>query len=173
MTTPGHIECPPHLVGIIDLAVVDDDPPPRRARHRLRAVWREVDDRKPTMPKHQVTILKEPRVVWPPMRHDLERIIEPGDAWEVPATEAPPTLRTGAAGAVYFAVNGQTYGPAGPNGAVVDQIALTGDALTQEFALADTEGSAEAREAVAVAEAAIADIARPSSIGDEAAAPAE
>ncbi len=103
----------------------------------------------------------------------LERILEPGDAWEVPPTEAAPTLRTGAAGAVYFAVNGQTYGPAGPNGAVVDQIALAGDALTREFALADTEGSAEAREAVAVAEAAIAEIARPSPLGEDATSPTE
>jgi len=97
----------------------------------------------------------------------LERILEPGDSWAVPATEAPPTLRTGAAGAVYFAVNGQTYGPAGPNGAVVDQIALTGDALRQDFALADTHASAEAREAGAVAEAALTAQTTPGESGEE------
>jgi hypothetical protein len=100
----------------------------------------------------------------------LERILEPGDSWEVPASEAPPSLRTGAAGAVYFAVNGQTYGPAGPNGAVVDQIALTGEALTQDFALADVESSEDARRAVAVAEAAIAEADAPDPLADAAAA---
>lgn len=96
----------------------------------------------------------------------LERILEPGDSWEVPATEAPPTLRTGAAGAVYFAVNGQTYGPAGGNGAVVDQIALTGDALTRQFALADPAASADAREAVAVAEAALGEVTGPAPLSE-------
>jgi len=91
----------------------------------------------------------------------LERILEPGDSWEVPPSEAPPTLRTGAAGAVYFAVNGQTYGPAGPNGAVVDQIALTSEALSTEFALADPAASDAARAAVAVAEAALTQRAAP------------
>ena len=97
----------------------------------------------------------------------LERILEPGDSWEVPATEAPPTLRTGAAGAVYFAVNGETFGPAGPNGAVVDQIALSGEALTRDFARADVEGSPEAREAVAVAEAALAESAGPDPLAED------
>jgi cytoskeletal protein RodZ len=101
----------------------------------------------------------------------LERILEPGDSWEVPATEEPPTLRTGAAGAVFFAVNGQTYGPAGPNGAVVDQIALTGDALSRDFALADPESSPDAREAVAVAEAALARTGAPDPLSQD--APAE
>ena len=94
----------------------------------------------------------------------LERILEPGDSWEVPPGEAPPTLRTGAAGAVYFAVNGQTYGPAGPNGAVVDQIALTSEALSTEFALADPAASDAAREAVAVAEAALTQRAAPGAV---------
>jgi cytoskeletal protein RodZ len=97
----------------------------------------------------------------------LERILEPGDSWAVPATEAPPSLRTGAAGAVYFAVNGETYGPAGPNGAVVDQIALTGEALRQDYAVADVEGSPEAREAVAVAEAALSAEAAPGNTDDQ------
>jgi hypothetical protein len=100
----------------------------------------------------------------------LERILEPGDSWEVPPSEAPPTLRTGAAGAVYFAVNGETYGPAGPNGAVVDQIALTSEALSTEFALADPAASDAAREAVAVAEAALTQSASP---GDTETPPSE
>jgi len=104
----------------------------------------------------------------------LERILEPGDSWVVPQAEEPATLRTGAAGAVYFAVGGQTYGPAGPNGAVVDQIALTGEALTQDFAQADPAASTDAREAVAVAEAALtARAAPPPGAGEAPEAPAQ
>ncbi|SNS70488.1 helix-turn-helix domain-containing protein [Tropicimonas sediminicola] len=85
----------------------------------------------------------------------LEKILNPGDTYVVPQTEAAPTLRTGAAGAVYFAVNGQTYGPAGANGAVVDKIALSSAALTEKFALANTDTDADARKAVEVAQAAL------------------
>ncbi|MEM1428435.1 MAG: RodZ domain-containing protein [Pseudomonadota bacterium] len=91
----------------------------------------------------------------------FERTMNPGDSWVVPQGEVPPTLRTGAAGAVFFAVNGQTYGPAGPNGAVVDQIALSSDALSQEFAVVDSTESEAAREAVAYAEAALTAQAEP------------
>jgi hypothetical protein len=42
-----------------------------------------------------------------------EKVMQPGDKYVLPKTEEPPTLRTGYAGGVYFAVNGKTYGPAG------------------------------------------------------------
>lgn len=83
----------------------------------------------------------------------LEKILNPGDTFIVPQTEEPATLRTGAAGAIYFAVNGQTYGPAGGNGAVVDKIALNSTSLTETYAKADATAGADARKAVAVAEA--------------------
>ena len=35
------------------------------------------------------------------------------ERFELPQTEEPATLRAGNAGSLYFAVNGQTYGPAG------------------------------------------------------------
>ncbi|SFB81786.1 helix-turn-helix domain-containing protein [Tropicimonas isoalkanivorans] len=85
----------------------------------------------------------------------LEKILNPGDTYVVPQTEQPPTLRTGAAGAVYFAVNGETYGPAGPQGAVVDKIALNPAGLTETFAMADVNSDEDARKAVEVAQAAI------------------
>lgn len=83
----------------------------------------------------------------------LEKILNPGDTFVVPQTDVAPTLRTGAAGALYFAVNGQTYGPAGGNGAVVDKIALSSIALTEKFALADASSGEDARKAVEVAQA--------------------
>ena len=46
----------------------------------------------------------------------FEGILNAGDTYPVPATEEPPTLRVGESGAIYFAVNGQHYGPAGTRG---------------------------------------------------------
>jgi len=85
----------------------------------------------------------------------LERVMQPGESWAVPTTDLPPTLRTGAAGGVFFAVNGVTRGPAGAAGAVVDGIALAPDPLSRSFAQVDPEAGAAAREAVAVADAAL------------------
>ncbi|MGX0879779.1 cytoskeletal protein RodZ [Roseovarius sp. MBR-154] len=69
----------------------------------------------------------------------FEGIMNAGDSYEVPATEEPPTLRVGESGAVYFAVNGEHYGPAGARGAVTSNLALTPDALTDRYAVADIE----------------------------------
>jgi cytoskeletal protein RodZ len=67
----------------------------------------------------------------------FEGIMNAGDTYEVPGTEEPPTIRVGESGAVYFAVNGRHYGPAGPRGAVTANLPLTPDALTGRYALAD------------------------------------
>ena len=62
-------------------------------------------------------------------------------------------LRAGESGAVYFAVNGVTYGPAGPNGSVTKNIALTPVALTERYVAADPAADADLARAVAVASA--------------------
>ena len=67
----------------------------------------------------------------------FEGILNAGDTYDVPATEAPPTLRVGESGAIYFRVNGQHYGPAGPRGSVTSNLALASEALTQNFEVAD------------------------------------
>ena len=67
----------------------------------------------------------------------FEGILNAGDTYPVPATQEPPTLRVGESGAIYFAVNGQHYGPAGTRGAVTSGVALTAEELTGRFALAD------------------------------------
>ena len=85
----------------------------------------------------------------------LEKVMKPGDTFELPKTEAPATLRTGAAGAVYFTVNGETYGPAGAAGAVVDNIALGAPDLTQIYAKVDPSSDRNAETAVRMAEAAL------------------
>ena len=49
----------------------------------------------------------------------LEKTLDAGERFALPKTEQPPKLRTGNSGAVYFAVNGQTYGPAAPGAQVL------------------------------------------------------
>jgi cytoskeletal protein RodZ len=67
----------------------------------------------------------------------FEGILNAGDTYDVPATEEPPTLRVGESGAVYFAVNGQHYGPAGTRGSVTSDLALTPETLTERYSVAD------------------------------------
>jgi hypothetical protein len=85
----------------------------------------------------------------------LEKILEPGERWAVPSTEEPPVLRAGNSGAVYFAVNGQTYGPAAPGAQVVHDVPLAAMPLTDAYAVADLEADPDLA-AVAVADAAAA-----------------
>ena len=83
----------------------------------------------------------------------LEKVMETGETFVLPATEEPPLLRTGNAGALYFAVAGQTYGPAGPGPSVVNNVPLSPDALTANYAVADLEADADLARIVRVAEA--------------------
>ena len=80
-----------------------------------------------------------------------EAVMQTGDRYALPATEGAPDLRTGNAGAVYFEVAGRTYGPAGGNGQVANVAALTADALTAEFAVADLTADADIARVVAEA----------------------
>lgn len=67
----------------------------------------------------------------------FEGIMDPGDTFDVPATEEPPTLRVGESGAIYFAVNGKHFGPVGPRGAVSSNVPLSAENLTTTLAVAD------------------------------------
>ncbi|MDJ0822797.1 MAG: DUF4115 domain-containing protein [Paracoccaceae bacterium] len=66
-----------------------------------------------------------------------EAIMAPGDTYTVARTAEPPTIRTGDAGAIYFAAAGKTYGPYGGNGAIADNMALSVDTVTRTLAEAD------------------------------------
>ena len=79
----------------------------------------------------------------------FEGILNAGDTYDVPETEEPPLLRVGESGAIYFAVNGQHYGPVGPRGAVTSNVALAADDLTARFALADPEADRDLQHHVA------------------------
>ncbi|MCV2889163.1 helix-turn-helix domain-containing protein [Ruegeria aquimaris] len=65
--------------------------------------------------------------------------VEQGSTYEVPLTEEPPTLRVGESGAVYFAMNGDHYGPVGARGTVTKNVQLSMDAVGERFAVADLE----------------------------------
>ncbi len=79
----------------------------------------------------------------------FEGIMNAGDTYDVPATEEPPSIRIGASGAVYFAVDGQHYGPAGARGAVTSNLALAAGPLTERYAVADIESDGDLMQYVA------------------------
>ena len=81
-----------------------------------------------------------------------EATMQPGDSFTVPQTENPATLRVGESGAVYFAVNGVHYGPAGPNGQVTSNLALSVDNLTDNYQVADLNSDGALAEVVRVAQ---------------------
>lgn len=78
-----------------------------------------------------------------------ETIMDAGDTYQVPATEEPPTMRVGESGAIYFAMNGRTYGPAGPRGAVTSNLALSVDSLSETYAVASIEADSDLARVVA------------------------
>ncbi len=63
----------------------------------------------------------------------FEAVMNKGDVWEVPATEEPPTLRTGESGALYFAMGSDCFGPVGPRGAVTSNVPLHQQALAELY----------------------------------------
>ncbi len=79
----------------------------------------------------------------------LEKILDAGERYVIPASEKPPVLRTGYAGAVYFAVNGQTYGPAGRGPNVAKNIVLGPEELKGAFAVAELADHPELAKVVA------------------------
>lgn len=68
----------------------------------------------------------------------FEKILDSGERYVVPPLETAAVFRTGNSGAVYFVVNGVTHGPAAPGAQVVKDIALSPEALSEKFAVADT-----------------------------------
>lgn len=79
----------------------------------------------------------------------FEKILDAGERYVVPQLEEPATLRTGNAGSIYFAVNGQTFGPSGLGANVVKDVALSPVALTERFAAANPADDADLAQFVA------------------------
>ncbi|MGL5012290.1 MAG: helix-turn-helix domain-containing protein [Paracoccaceae bacterium] len=79
----------------------------------------------------------------------FEKILDAGERYVVPQFEQAAMLRTGNSGSVYFVVNGQTHGPAGPGANVVKDVALSPVALTERYAAADLTVDADLAQFVA------------------------
>lgn len=79
----------------------------------------------------------------------FEKIMDPCEQFVLPQTEEPPTLRAGESGAVYFAVSGQIYGPAGRPGTVTSGVALSPDAVLANYQPADPAADRELQTIVA------------------------
>ena len=84
----------------------------------------------------------------------LEKIMEAGETFAVPRTEAPATLRTGNAGSLYFRVGEGAFGPAGDGPTVISGVELSPEAVAGGFSVADLEGDPELARLVRVAEVA-------------------
>ncbi|MCT4558456.1 MAG: DUF4115 domain-containing protein [Pelagimonas sp.] len=67
----------------------------------------------------------------------LAQTMQAGDTYRVPATEQPPTIFSGNAGGVYFAVNGQTFGPYGQSGQFGRNLALDANSISDQMQVAD------------------------------------
>nr|WP_244935989.1 helix-turn-helix domain-containing protein [Paracoccus siganidrum] len=83
----------------------------------------------------------------------LEKIMDGGERFTLPSLEEPPVLRTGNSGAVYFAVNGRTYGPVAPGPQVVRNVKLSAENVTATYAFADLDADPELAQMIAVARA--------------------
>lgn len=67
----------------------------------------------------------------------FEKILDAGERYVLPATDETPILRAGNSGSLYFSVRGETYGPAGPGTSVAKNVALSVDAISEAYAVAD------------------------------------
>lgn len=83
----------------------------------------------------------------------FEKILDAGESYVLTKTQEAPVLRAGNAGSVYFAVNGENYGPAGNGPSVVKGVQLSAEALRETFAMADLAKDNDLANMVAVAQA--------------------
>lgn len=82
----------------------------------------------------------------------FEKTMDPGESWDAPLTEEPPTLLTGESGAIYFAMGNDFYGPVGPRGAVTSDVAMDVATLKERFQPADLEAENADQELVRYAQ---------------------
>jgi cytoskeletal protein RodZ len=68
----------------------------------------------------------------------FEKTLDAGEQYVLPQTDEEPLLRAGNSGALFFNVQGKTYGPAGPGTSVAKNVALGVEAITEVYAEADT-----------------------------------
>jgi hypothetical protein len=81
-----------------------------------------------------------------------EQVLNKGDTYAVPQLDTPAQLRSGNAGGLYVAMNGQLLGPVGTDGEVVKNIAMSTDTLSTQYAVADIEADTDLADVVKVAQ---------------------
>lgn len=80
----------------------------------------------------------------------FEKIMQPGDTWDIPVTEVAPTLRTGNSGGIYFAMGADCFGPVGNNGSVTSNFDLDGTSMASALTVVDpTDGGSALNRMVA------------------------
>ena len=84
----------------------------------------------------------------------FERILDAGERYVVPQLEAPARLRAGNSGAVYFVVDGQTFGPSAPGANIARNVELSPESLRDSFTVADLTRDPDLARIVELAEAA-------------------
>ncbi len=67
----------------------------------------------------------------------FEKTLAAGESYVLPQTETPPQLRAGNSGSLFFAVNGETLGPAGPAGSVTKNVELSVAGLSERYDAVD------------------------------------
>ena len=114
----------------------------------LQAVELALGEQAPAQPTVRVTGTDIPEVVmfaarpaWVQVKAAdgttlFEKILDAGEGWALPKTEVTPLLKSGNAGSVYFAVDGQVYGPAGDGPSIVREVALGADDLRSVYGVA-------------------------------------
>ena len=79
----------------------------------------------------------------------VAKVMQPGETYSVPQTEEAPTIFSGNAGGVFFAVNGQTYGPYGQSGQFGRGLTLEASDISRRMAQVDLSAQPELARIVA------------------------
>jgi len=67
----------------------------------------------------------------------FEGTLNAGESYAIPETAEAPTLMSGNAGSLYFAVGGVTMGPSGQGASIARDVELTAEAITSNYSAAD------------------------------------
>ncbi|MCC1491907.1 helix-turn-helix domain-containing protein [Cognatishimia sp. F0-27] len=139
----------PDSVGLF--ARVGDTRPPefQDSANAAAALVAELTDRPSdrltaATPVHAGVTVVAARPAWVRVSDEAGRVLytgvmNAGDTFAVPQDANGPVIRVGESGSVYFAVNGQTFGPSGARGQVTNGIALSAEAISERYALADLD----------------------------------
>ena len=70
----------------------------------------------------------------------FQKTMKAGEEFVIPASDIPATLHAGMSGSIYFAINGELYGPAGTGTRVIKDLSLSQSELQSTYSLADLNG---------------------------------